>query len=507
MNPGRAKFPLFTLALVFLLTPILPDAQVLHAGEAKVIHVGSKKFTESVLLGEMIRLLVVSAGSPARHRRELGGTRILWDALLAGEIDVYAEYTGTLFQEILVNENIQSLDQLRTSLENKGLRMTGSLGFNNSYAMATTGPLAEEKKLKTISDLRHHPELAFGFGNEFMDRADGWPGLKARYNLPQSNVRGLDHDLAYRGIDSGMIQLTDAYSTDAEIAYYKLFLLQDDLNYFPVYNPVILYRIEIETSAPAVVSRFQELVGRIDEATMSQLNAQVKIDQQADTTVAAEFLNKTLGLNADSSVDSAWVKFRKHTLEHLTLVAISLGAALIVALPLGILAAAKPAIGQIILAVTAIIQTIPTLALFVFMIPLLGIGGPPAVVALFLYSLLPIVRNTHAGLTNIPVSIMESAQALGMSRRSMLWLIEMPLAASTILAGIKTAAVINVGTATLAALIGAGGYGQPILTGIRLDNTSLILQGAVPAAVLALLVQGLFELAERRVVPRGLRHG
>ncbi|MGD2113086.1 MAG: ABC transporter permease, partial [Gammaproteobacteria bacterium] len=147
------------------------------------------------------------------------------------------------------------------------------------------------------------------------------------------------------------------------------------------------------------------------------------------------------------------------------------------------------------------------LALFVFMIPLLGIGGPPAIVALFLYSLLPIIRNTYAGLRDIPPAIIESAEALGLPARARLRLVELPLATRAILAGIKTAAVINVGTATLGALIGAGGYGQPILTGIRLDDTALILQGAIPAAVLALLVQGLFELVERRLLPRGLRLG
>ncbi len=472
---------------------------------AEEIRVGSKKFTESVILGEMIKLLVVNEGGQAEHQRELGGTRILWGALLAGEIDVYAEYTGTLYQEILVKENISGLEELRASLKSKGLRMTASLGFNNTYAMATTRPLAKDLNLKTISDLRKHPELVLGFGHEFMDRADGWPGLKLRYGLPQTNVRGLDHDLAYRGIESGMLQLTDAYSTDAEIDYYDLHLLEDDLTYFPVYNPVILYREDITAKLTGIDASFDQLAGRINEATMAQLNAQVKIEQLPDAQVASQFLNSTLGLNTETKTVSLWSQLLKYTIQHLSLVAISLGAALLVALPLGVLAARNPAISQLILGVTGVIQTIPSLALFVFMIPLLGIGGPPAVVALFLYSLLPIVRNTHAGLTNIPRSITESAQALGMCGRSMLWLIELPLAASTILAGIKTAAVINVGTATLAALIGAGGYGQPILTGIRLDNTGLILQGAIPAAVLALLVQALFEVAERRVVPRGLR--
>jgi osmoprotectant transport system permease protein len=141
----------------------------------------------------------------------------------------------------------------------------------------------------------------------------------------------------------------------------------------------------------------------------------------------------------------------------------------------------------------------------VFMIPLLGIGGRPAIVALFLYSLLPIVRNTYAGLNDIPSSLRESAEALGLTPFARLRLIELPMAARSILAGIKTAAVINVGTATLGALIGAGGYGQPILTGIRRDDVGMILEGAIPAAILALAVQGAFELAERFLVARGLR--
>ena len=134
------------------------------------------------------------------------------------------------------------------------------------------------------------------------------------------------------------------------------------------------------------------------------------------------------------------------------------------------------------------------------MIRPLGIGATPAIVALFLYSLLPIVRNTHAGLAGIPAPLRESAAALGLPLSRPLRLVELPLAAGSILAGIKTAAVINIGTATLGALIGAGGYGEPILTGIRLDNFSLILEGAVPAALLALLVQAGFELVERRLL-------
>ena len=489
------------LALVIASLPL----SVLSAEAPARITIGSKAFTESVILGEILRHLVQHAGANAVHQRQLGGTRVLWNALLSGEIDAYPEYTGTLLQEILVRENLQSEAELRRALAARDLRMTASLGFNNTYAIGVKQSLARERNLRSISDLRNHPELVFGFGNEFMDRADGWPGLQQRYQLPQQNVRGLDHDLAYRGIEASTLQVIDLYATDAEIDYYQLVALEDDLDYFPVYDAVIVYRADLEHRAPEVVTQFRRLAGTIDAVTMSTMNARVKLHAQPDSVVAAAFLKQAFDLDLENRIVTAWQRFWQHTIEHLVLVSISLTAAIVLAIPLGILAAHSARTGQIVLGVAGIIQTIPSLALFVFMIPLLGIGGPPAVVALFLYSLLPIIRNTYSGLQDIPPAIVESAQALGLPPRARLRIVELPLATRSILAGIKTSAVINVGTATLSALIGAGGYGQPILTGIRLDDMSLILQGAVPAAVLALLVQGLFELVERSLLPKTLR--
>lgn len=480
-----------------LLLAVLSAA--LAARAAEPVAVGSKTFTESVILGEIATLAAREAGHPVQHRRGLGGTRILWRALLEGEIDAYPEYTGTLSQEILRMPHAGA-EALRAALAARGLAMTAPLGFDNSYALGMRAGRASELGISRISDLRGHPALRLGFSNEFMDRADGWPGLQRAYGLPHTQVNGLDHTLAYRGLAAGALDAIDLYRTDAEIPYYDLTVLEDDRGFFPAYEAVFLYRADLARRAPDWLALLRDLGGRIDAEAMRRLNAQVKLDGKRESAVAADWY----GVEADTAL-SRWQRLAQRSAEHLGLVGISLGLALMVALPLGIFAARRPRLGQVVLSATGLLQTLPSLAVFVFMIPLFGIGAAPAIAALFLYSLLPIVRNTHAGLTGLPAELRETAAAIGLSPRARLWRVELPLALRAILAGVKTAAVINVGTATLGALIGAGGYGQPILTGIRLDDLGLILEGAIPAAVLALAVQGLFELIERGLTPRGLR--
>jgi len=474
------------------------------APDRSAVVVGSKNFTEGVILGELARALA-STETPAEHRQALGGTRLVFNALVSGEIDVYAEYTGTLTHEILAQQRPETLEEMRDILASMGLRMSESLGFRDNFALGMRKDLAEELGIRRVSDLRAHPELVFRFGTEFMERGDGWPGLKRRYGLPQEDVLGVEHDLAYRGIAAGDADLTDLYTTDAEITYYDLLTLEDDLDYFPPYEALLLYRAELAETQPAALRAMLRLEGRIDEAEMIAMNARVKLEGVQENVVAADFLGQELGVEVDARATGRVARFVRYTGQHLALVASSLSAAILVAVPLGIAAARRPRLAQVILGVVGVAQTIPALALLVFMIPLFGIGAGPAVVALFLYSLLPIVRNTHTGLTGIPLPLRESAEALGLPSGARLRLIEAPLAAPSILAGIKTAAVINVGAATLGELIGAGGYGQPILTGIRLDDVGLILEGAVPAALLAIGVQWLFEWAERATLPAGIR--
>ena len=408
-------------------------------------------------------------------------------------------------------EPLYDIDSIRQRLSKEGIGTSGALGFNNTYALGMSEKRAQELGITKISQLREHPDLRLGFSDEFVERSDGWVGLKAKYHLPQSSYRALDHSLAYRGVWTGSIDVVDLYSTDPEIISFNLRVLEDDLAYFPIYEAVVLYRKELEESQPELIAQFRKLEGKIDAATMSALNKASRIDRKPEQMIASEFLHEHVDpeIAVPDLEANYWQRrfadFGENTLQHTMLVAISLSLAILCAIPLGILVYQSPGYGAWILAVVGVIQTIPSMALMVFIIPFAGLGPRPAILSLFLYSLLPIVRGTHTGLSGLSPNLKESALALGLSSSARLRLIELPLAAQSILSGIKTSAVINVGTATIGALIGAGGYGQPIITGIRLADVSLILQGAIPAAVMALLAQAGFGWLEKHLVPAGLR--
>ena len=464
---------------------------------ALAVQVGSKQFTESVILAEIAVQTLRAAGIEATHRRELGGTRVLWEALRSRQIDLYPEYTGTISEELLGGAR-----DLAAELERRGAGASRSLGFEDTYAIGMRRADAGRLGIRTLSDLARHPHLEIGLTNEFLRRRDGWPRLREVYGLSEAHVRGMQHELAYRALRSGHIAATDLYSTDAEILAADLVVLEDDRRAFPPYEAVLLRRADLPEPAVRALARLE---GAISPAEMVAMNARALRDRVPEAQVASDFLRAKVGIASDGRTSGTVQRIGRRTLEHLFLVAVSLAAAIAVAVPLGILAWQRPRAGQVILTAAGVIQTIPSLALLVFMIPLLGIGAGPAIVALFLYSLLPIVRGTHAGLAGIAPELRESAEALGLPPRAALRRIELPLAAPSLLSGIKTAAVIDVGTATLGALIGAGGYGQSILTGIRLADTGLILEGAIPAGLLALTVQGFFDLLERALVPRGLR--
>jgi osmoprotectant transport system permease protein len=473
--------------------------------------VGSKSFTESVILGEMARLLAVDQDLDVRHKKQLGGTPVVWQALVGGEVDVYPEYTGTITQELFKDQGLDDVASIRDALAKYNIRMTEPLGFSNSYGIAMRRSDAEARGIRTISDLRNHPQLRFGFSNEFMKRGEGWPAIRSVYSLPQTDVRGMTHELAYPAITAGDIQVTDVNTTDPKIKSLDLLVLEDDKHNFPRYEAVFLYRAELETRAPEWVAALERLHGKIAADEIIALNDKVERREASDAAAAAEFLGQSLSVSVDVIDSRLWQRIARYTRDHLFLVIVSLAAAIVVAVPLGVIAAKHAALGHVILTVAEVIQTVPGLALLVMLMPIVAaiglnmVGPAPVIVALFLYSLLPIIRNTYTGMHDVPNSLRESAAVLGLPPMAQLRLVELPMASRMILAGIKTTAAINVGYATLGGLIGAGGYGEPIMTGLRLGDTSVMLEGAIPAAILALVAKGVFEVLERMLVPRGLR--
>jgi osmoprotectant transport system permease protein len=471
------------------------------SASADPIIIGSKKFTESYVLAEIAKRSLENAGIKADHRQGMGGTIILWEALRGGGIDVYPEYTGTIAEEMLKQPGA-STAQIRNALSAQEIGMTDDLGFNNTYAMVMRRDHADQLAIKTISDLRVHPELKFGLSHEFLERHDGWRPLRARYQLAPAQVLGIDHALGYSALAKGEIDVKDAYSTDAKIGDYGLVTLIDDLKFFPQYKAVFLYR---KTLSPEAARALNDLSNSIDEARMIRLNSEAERTKNyaaaaqqffGTTEPASPFVSETF-----RSKLSRWVT------RHLELAGISLLLAIAIGLPLGVIASRGGPIGHTILGIAGVIQTIPSLALLALLVPLpfFGISARTAIVALFMYGLLPIVRNTASGLQDIAKPVRESAIALGLTAGQRLRKIFLPLASRSILSGIKTSAVINIGTATLAALIGAGGLGEPIISGLNLNDHVTILEGAIPAALLALLVQFLFDLLDRILIPRGLR--
>jgi osmoprotectant transport system permease protein len=448
----RSLIKLIAVALALLIAGLAPLPH-----RAVELRVGSKKFTESVILGEMMRLLAEDAGLDVAHYREFGGTRIVFDALVAGDIDVYPEYTGTITAEILAGQHLADEKAMREVLRQKGIGVSKSLGFSDTYALALTRRRATQLGISKISDLKRLPELQLALTHEFLDRGDGWTALKRHYDLGQRNVVGVDHDVAYRQLLAGEIDIIDVYSTDAMIRRGDLVLLKDDLAFFPRYDAVWLYRLDAASRHPELPAAMERLEGTVTEATMQTLNDEVEAGRKTESQAAADFLSQQFGRQFGVQTTSRTQMIVRHVLEHLDLVRRSLLPAIVVGVALGILCQRNPRTGRVVLAAVGLLQTIPSLALLVLLLPIvaalgyrsIGEGSVTAVTALFCYCLLPIVRNTYTGIESIPRATIESATVLGLGPVTRLVEVELPIALPTLLAGIRTAAVQNVGFATL----------------------------------------------------------
>lgn len=494
-------------------------------GDAEPVVVASKPFGENYLLAEMFSQLLEARGIPVDRRPGLGATEIAFQAVRTGSVDIYPEYTGTGLVAILgaqpESDEEAVFRRVATEFpERFGVYWLPGLGFQNTYAIAVRRETAERFGLETLSDLAAiGGQLTAGLSPDFIGRDDGLPRLQEVYGLEMGSVRPLLQAVKYRALAAGEVDVIDGYSTDGLISRYDLVILEDDRGAFPAYEAAPLVSSRLFETRPEAIAALVQLAGRLDEPRMRELNRRVEADGEEIDVVARDALS-TLGLisggatrqddrrTADSGL-AAYLWARRAeigslTLRHLMLVGISLGAAILLAVSLGVLlerwgSGAEPFIRGV-----GVIQTIPGIALLAFMIPLLGIGAVPAILALFLYSLYPILRNTYTGVRDASPAAVNAARAMGMHPGQVLWHVRLPLAVPTIMAGIRTAAVINVGTATLAAFIGAGGLGDPIVSGLALSDTRMILSGAIPAGLLALAVDALLAAMERVATPRGL---
>jgi osmoprotectant transport system permease protein len=498
-----------------------------HAADRVVI--GSKNFEESRLLAEMFAQLLESrTGLQVERRLGLAGTQVCFEALRTGAIDVYPEYTGTGLVSIL-NEKAggDGLSQKGTTLRRVraeflsrwNLWWLAPLGFENSWEIAVPQELARRERLRTISDLaRISGRLRGGFGHEFVGREDGLLGLERIYGLRFASVQPLQQALQYQAAGDRRIDAMDAYTTDARLLRYRLVVLEDDKGFFPPYDAAPLVRGATLARHPEVGSVLSLLAGAFDEDRMRALNFRLQEKGESEVAVARDALRE-LGLldkvetsredtrPATGLLDTFRAErsaIGRRTLEHLGLSALALALGILVSVPLGLWLERTRRGAEAVIRLLGLFQTVPSLALLAFFVPFLGIGIVPALAALWLYSLFPMVRNTYSGVRDADPRAVEAATALGMTPGQVLRQVRLPLAAPIILAGIRTAAVLTVGTATLAAFIGAGGLGEPIVTGLQLANTNLILSGAIPAAVLALLVDGVLGWVERALRPAGL---
>jgi osmoprotectant transport system permease protein len=522
-RPSRRCSPALAIAWFGLAMTFWPANT---SAQLNPVLVASKPFGESFLLAEMFAQLLESRGVSVERRFGLGATEIAFQALRTGAIDVYPEYTGTGLVALLDQSPEGSADEVyrivsREFRERWGTHWLPPLGFENTYAIAVRRESADADQLRTLSDLaRVSDRYVGGFSPDFIGRADGLPGLTAAYSLQLEAQRSLLQAVKYEALARGEVDVVDGYSTDGLLDQYDFVVLEDDLEFFPPYQASPLVGRRLWETRPDVVRALSELAGMLDEEAMRALNRRVEVDGEELRTVAREALTD-IGLVAgpalrivrvtegrEGSLGAYFLSRRTEiadlTIRHILLVIVSLTGATLVAIPLGLVLERLPRGAEAMIRLVGLFQTIPSIALLAFMIPLLGIGVVPALVALFLYSLFPILRNTYTGICDADPAAVDSARSLGMTEGQILQYIRFPLAIPVIMAGVRTAAVITVGTATLAAFIGAGGLGDPIVAGLALSDSRMILSGAVPAAVLAFLVDGALGVLQRVVTPAGL---
>lgn len=496
----------------------------LFAKDRRPVVIGSKIFSESYILAEMMAILLEDKFNLKVDRKiSLGGTKINFEALNNRSIDIYPDYTGTGYVMILKNKDLGSPTEIynrvsKQFLDQFGIVWSKPLGFNNTYALAVRGDdpkLSSFNKISDVVDITNQFKIAAPY--EFMEREDGFKNFSSTYGLKFKplNIKSVEAGLMYNAIMNQEVDFIVAYSTDGRIKAHQLKLLKDDLFFFPPYDASYLTTKEAVEEFPEILQAFKLLEGSITEKEMTNLNYEVDQRKRDSGVVAREFLESRglITVTSRSGTKGGFIAFfnakkdyfRKILSEHIVLTFTALFFAILIAIPTGIAMTRFRWLKKLLFPIVNTVQTIPSLALLGFLVPFLGIGFIPAVFSLFLYSLLPLIRNTYEGIKGIDRKYIEVSQGMGLTPLQILLKVEIPLALPIIMAGLRTAAVIVVGTATLAALVGAGGLGDPIFRGVATVNSNLIFLGAIPAALLAIVMDKLIGFAESFFVSPGLK--
>ena len=490
----------------------------------KQIIISSKAFTENIVLSEMLALLLEEKYNFKVVRKfNMGGTKLIFDSLINGYVDVYPEYTGTGYAMILKQSGEKDPKKTYKIIKKEFLKRFDliwslPLGFENNYALLVKEKDIRFKKINLISQLQNQAHsLRLAMDYEFAERKDGFESFSKNYKFSWSknNLFAMNQGLMHSALNNKKVDMIMAYSTDARIKAFNLKTLKDDKKFFPAYEAAYLTRVDVLKHFPKLKKAFYDLEGHISEKEMIFLNYQVDQLKYEVPMVVKNFLiqkklltGKVQDLKKQNLMAYYFSKkdyLLKIFIEHLILTFVSLFFALLVAIPIGIWATRNRQVEKIVFTLVNALQTIPSLALLGFLIPFLGIGFVPAVATLFVYSLLPLIRNTFEGIKNVDRNFVEASAGMGLSLWQILRFIQIPLALPMIMAGVRTSTVIVVGTATLAAFIGAGGLGDPIFRGIATLDSRLIFLGAVPACLLAIFLDKSLGFLETLVISKGLK--
>lgn len=506
-----------------LLTASLAAIFFAGSGAAQALRIGAKNFTEQQILGELVaQLLERHAGVEIDRRFTLGGTGICHEALVSGEIDGYVEYTGTALTAILKEDGGGTPDSVfrrvaRRYHDEFDIVWLPPFGFETSYVLAVRRAAAVEKTWQSIGDLRAESKLLRGgFTSEFLERPDGLSALNKAYGLTWKRTIDLDPGLMYDALLRDQVDVIGAFSTDGRLDRFNLAVLEDTARTFPPYFAAPIFRAEALTRFPDIATAIFPMVGSISTATMRRLNDEVEGNRRPVSDVVCEFLDDRDGIEsltmphtvAGESTGIARLldlfvtrrsEIGRKIVDHAFLAIVATLIACVLGIPLGVLIARRR-IAEPILALAETAQTIPSLAMLAFLFAVVRrLGVVPAVTALVVYGMLPILLNTVVGLRRVSASVREAAESLGLSSLQRAAWVDLPSARPTILAGVRTAIVLAVGTATLSTYVGAGGLGDFIARGLARNDPQLTLLGAIPAAAMAV---GFSWILRRLATPR-----